>query len=221
MNKNSGSNAIERLLARIIALPICLLLSAWCMTLNRQVQDLSKLDQMTKDGHRVLAMFWHGEYLPLFALAKGRNVVVVTTNSFRGNVIANICHWFGYQPVRLPVRGRGMHVLAEHFNQNYGLYAVALDGPLGPYHRIKHGALQLAIEQGVQLVPIGIQSKRKIVLSSRWDKQEIPLPFSRVSITVGDMIDGRDTAAGPDHAMLDQTIAIAMEEQSRLAKDLL
>lgn len=202
-------------------MPICLLLSAWCLTLNRQVQELAKLDQMIENGQRVQAMFWHGKYLPLFALAKGRNAVVLTVDSFRGNVIANICLWFGYQPVKLPVKGRGMQVLAVHFNHTNQLYAVALDGPLGPYHRIKHGAVQLAIEQGVQLVPIGVQSKRKIVLNSRWDKQEIPLPFSKVSITVGDVIDSRDTPAGPDYEILDRRISAAMDEQHRRAKGLL
>jgi hypothetical protein len=94
---------------------------------------------------------------------------------------------------------------------NASLIALALDGPTGPFHRIRSGALTLSAVHGVVLAPIGVASSRKIVMRSRWDRQEAPLPFSRVAVAVGDRIEL--------HHMLDEVGAMPMEEIVRQAMD--
>lgn len=176
---------------RVVAGTLIAVLWAWSATLRKDTRQLGKLDRYVTEGHQVLAIFWHGKYLPLFPLAKGRQAVVITVDSFRGNVIGAISRWFGYRPVMLPAETRtgGFPALVQQVRENASLIALALDGPSGPYHRIRSGALHLSKLHGVMLAPVGVASSRKIVLRSRWDRQEAPLPFSRVVIAVGDMID--------------------------------
>lgn len=177
--------------SEVFALVLSGLLYAWCALLRKNTVQLARLGQYVADGNQVLAVFWHGTYFPLFALARGTNAVVLTSDSFRGLVIAGICRRFGYKPVLLPAeaRGNGLSTLVQLFEKRPGLVALALDGPVGPFHRIHSGALRLSAHNGVKLVPLGIAIERKIILTSRWDRQEIPLPGSRITLAVGDMID--------------------------------
>lgn len=175
----------------VLAGAFSLVMWVWCILLRSDTRQLDRLDRYIAAGHQVLAVFWHGKYLPLFALAQGKQVVVITVNSFRGRIIAAISRRFGYRPVLLPTNANshGFPALVQQVEAHAKLLALALDGPSGPYQHIRTGALHLSAGHGVKLVPIGVASEWKIVLGSRWDRQEIPLPFSRVALAVGEMID--------------------------------
>lgn len=208
---------------RIVAGTLIAVLWAWSALLRKDTKQLEKLDRYVAEGHQVLAVFWHGKYLPLFPLAKGRNAVVITVDSFRGRVIGNICKWFGYRPVLLPteVKGHGFEALLQQVKDQTSLIALALDGPTGPYHRIRSGALHLSAFHGVALAPIGVASSRKLVLRSRWDKQEAPLPFSRVAVAVGDMIELTQAGDGHDTAHWEEIVRKGMDAVEQEAETIL
>lgn len=199
--------------AEVLAFIFGCLLLAWCALLRKNISQLERLRQYIADGNQVLALFWHGNYFPLFALARGTNAVVLTSNSFRGHVIAGICRRLGYKPVLLPAEagGNGLSVLIDLFEGRPGLAALALDGPSGPSHQIRSGALQVSAHKGVKLVPIGIASSRKLVMTSRWDRQQIPLPFSTTALAVGDMIDLAGQPGPPDPALWQASVQRGMD----------
>ena len=65
---------------------------------------------------------------------------------------------------------------------------VAVDGPMGPYHIVKRGPVQLAAQLGWQIVPASVASRHKYVFRHRWDRLEIPKPLSRVCLKIGEPI---------------------------------
>ena len=65
---------------------------------------------------------------------------------------------------------------------------VAADGPLGPRHQVKGGVIWLASALGFDLLPVSVDSRRKMIYKKRWDRMEIPLPFTMVSLVVGEPI---------------------------------
>ncbi len=199
------------------------ILRLWNAALRKDTRQLEKLDRYAAEGHQVVAVFWHGKYLPLFPLAKGKHAIVITVNSFRGRVIGEICKRFGYRPVLLPAdtKAHGFPALLQQVKENARLIALALDGPSGPYHRIRAGALKLSALHGVKLAPVGIASSRKIVMTSRWDHQEAPLPFSRVALAVGDVIDLSEHVDDGGNARLEEIVRQGMEAVEREAQDIL
>jgi lysophospholipid acyltransferase (LPLAT)-like uncharacterized protein len=207
----------------LIAGVMVAILRLWSATLRKQTSQLDRLDRYMADGRQVLAVFWHGKYLPLFPLAKGKHAVVITINSFRGRVIGEICKRFGYRPVLLPVdaNAHGFPALVDQVKGNAGLIALALDGPTGPFHRIRSGALTLSAVHGVVLAPIGLASSRKIVMRSRWDRQEAPLPFSRVAVAVGDRIELHQKLDEVGAMPMEEIVRQAMEAVERQARELL
>jgi lysophospholipid acyltransferase (LPLAT)-like uncharacterized protein len=58
------------------------------------------------------------------------------------------------------------------------------DGPRGPCYRLGRGIVFLAQITGEPVVPIHLDYSRYICLKS-WDRFRIPLPFSRVEVTLG------------------------------------
>ncbi|GAB4351731.1 MAG: lysophospholipid acyltransferase family protein [Oricola sp.] len=171
---------------------ISILLALWAMTWRKDIRDLEKLDRLTAKGQHIVAVFWHGKYFSLLALAGGRDVTVLTTRSFRGDVIARICRWFGYRPIQI-AHGVETHALshleADLTGHGAMLAAIAIDGPRGPAHHPKGGALRIASDLGFRLVPVSVSGSPKHVVRKRWDHHEIPLPFAKVRIAVGEPLD--------------------------------
>jgi lysophospholipid acyltransferase (LPLAT)-like uncharacterized protein len=66
--------------------------------------------------------------------------------------------------------------------------AVAVDGPLGPFHRVKSGVIRIASALGFELLPGSVDSRRKMVCYKRWDRMEIPMLFTRVCLVIGEPI---------------------------------
>ncbi len=157
-----------------------------CATWRKEYDGLEELDRLVADGRKILFGFWHGKYVPLFALLRGRPCCVFTSQSERGAIIAEICRHFGYACVLVPVRGRGhpldlmRRALAQH--QNGG---IAVDGPLGPYHKVRRGAIKLASELGYVIVPGSVCVQRRRIVKHRWDRMELPKLFSRVAFAIG------------------------------------
>lgn len=60
------------------------------VTWRKEVEGLERLDRRLARGERTLVAFWHGKYLPLFTLLRGRSACVFTSQSLRGEVIAGL-----------------------------------------------------------------------------------------------------------------------------------
>jgi hypothetical protein len=162
------------------------LMALWSATWRRRCRGLEQLDGL-QQGKRALILFWHGNYPPLFALLRGHRACVLTNNSFRGRIIGQICRRFGYSALYLP-EGPGKRFLLalRRSLTEHCLWGTAADGPLGPYHRIKPQTLQLAARFGFTLLPLGVAARHRWRLRGRWDKMEIPLPFSCVGLVIGE-----------------------------------
>jgi len=174
-----------RLTGRLCAFLLHLAGSTW----RQQAEGLDVLDEMLKRGERVLAIFWHGGYVPLFFLFAGRRARILSSRSFRGEVIAEICRRFGYDGGSIPDPAGGTtRDAVRRALQDCQLSALAVDGPLGPAHIVKAGAVRLASEHGFAVLPIAAAADRSWILDGRWDRMEIPRPFARLSLVCGEPV---------------------------------
>lgn len=163
-----------------------LLLRAWHRTLRFDTHEAARLDAVLAGGHPVVVVFWHGNYLPLFAGLSGRRALVATSRSFRGAVIAGIARRFGYRTVQVGDQPHSTgNALRRGLAHPGGLVAIAVDGPLGPRHVVKPGAVAIAARTGARIVPVQAIAASQIAVARRWDRMALPLPFSRVVLRVG------------------------------------
>lgn len=144
-----------------------------------------RLHAILASGRPIVAVFWHGNYLPLFALFSGLPVLVVSSCSFRGAVIARVARRFGYRSVQTGKRSTAARTLIlEELSRPDGLVTIAVDGPLGPRYVVKPGAIALAARRGAWIVPVYACTKPLLVLRHRWDRMQVPLPGSRIDVRI-------------------------------------
>ncbi len=78
---------------------------------------------------------------------------------------------------------RALRECADHLNSGADL-AVTPDGPKGPKYHLGPGLILLSQTTGARILPMHVKFSRALELKS-WDGFRIPLPFSRVDVTIG------------------------------------
>jgi len=156
-----------------------------CATVRIACDDVDKL------RGDLVAGFWHGDsqaaliLLKLFKKQKIRTNVVVTAE-WRGDVIGKTVRRYGHSPIRMPNGAEIRHFLSElkqTFDDKSRIFAVALDGPLGPKHEPKKILFRLANEAKREVVVLWFEYS-KVLRLNRWDDYAIPLPFSKITTNV-------------------------------------
>jgi lysophospholipid acyltransferase (LPLAT)-like uncharacterized protein len=137
---------------------------------------------------------WHEANLlqavGIWGLRKDRRFVAFSTRGFRGIVMNGMIEGLECGVVALPPEsaraeaGRLARDMGRYGHAGWSL-ALAPDGPLGPYRVAKPGALLLARESGLPIVPWAVSVRPSFRLRRRWDRQIVPLPFARIRVVEG------------------------------------
>jgi lysophospholipid acyltransferase (LPLAT)-like uncharacterized protein len=111
-----------------------------------------------------------------------------------GALLARVLRYFRVTAVRGSSSRRGRQALLELTSRiEEGLNAaITPDGPKGPKYRVQEGVIALAQVTGAPILPISFRVHSKWSLRS-WDAFQIPKPFARCEIIVGEpMVIPRD-----------------------------
>ena len=139
-------------------------------------------------NERIVIAFWHGQLAMLQAAYRGggAGICVQVSHHSDGEIITRAVRPFGIRAARGSATRGGLasvREMLEAHRQGYDL-ALAPDGPRGPIHRAKPGAIRLAQATGARLFPVACAPRRGVVFRS-WDRFTVPLPFTRVHYVVG------------------------------------
>ena len=85
------------------------------------------------------------------------------------------------------------------------------DGPYGPPGKVSKGALHVAMQSGVPIMPVAVKSSPCVQLKG-WDEKQLPLPFCRTVVVYGD-------AFMPRIERLDQDAAALSEQMTALSRE--
>ena len=135
-----------------------------------------------------VAAFWHGDQLPLLRARPNAPESVAVSLSRDGSLQAFILARLGMNVIR-GSSSRGSLALARGLLGRLALGDVALmavDGPRGPRHTVKPGAIFLSRKASAPIYPVGVAANAAVRLSRSWDAFLLPWPFSRICICVGE-----------------------------------
>jgi lysophospholipid acyltransferase (LPLAT)-like uncharacterized protein len=151
------------------------------------VQGLEHLDGVIAAGQHPVMAFWHGRILPVMYYFRHRQIVVITSDNFDGEWIAKIIHRFGYTTIRGSTSRNAARAAlkAKRMMEEGHTVGITLDGPRGPAHVAQPGALWLARATGHPIIPFHAEADAHWTVRS-WDATQIPRPFSRVAVVVGE-----------------------------------
>ena len=180
----------QRVLIRTADIAFFVLIGAIGRTIRWETEGLEHLDAVTEQGKVPIYAFWHDRIFAGTYFFRGRGIVVLTSQSTDGEYIARFIQRFGYGAVRGSSSRGGVAGLVEMIRlMRAGLpAAMTVDGPRGPRYEAKAGAALLAKKTGCPLVPFIVEPLRRVTLKS-WDKMQIPLPFTRALVAIGEPID--------------------------------
>jgi len=114
----------------------------------------------------------------------------MTSENFDGEWIAGVMRRFGYAAARGSTsRGGSRALIRLRRDMAVGRAAAfTVDGPRGPARQAQPGAVWLAKATGNPVVPFHIEAERFWTANS-WDRTQVPRPWSRVAIAIGEPMD--------------------------------
>jgi len=154
-----------------------------CRTLRITFINKNVIEKLDKDGKNYVLAFWHGSMLIPWYLGRNKNFAALISKSKDGDLLSRILKGWNYEVVRGSSSSGGfvaLGIMVDYAKNNYSV-AITPDGPKGPIHKLKAGAVITAKKSGLPLVMVGIGHEKKRILKS-WDKFEIPKFFSKVKV---------------------------------------
>jgi len=150
-----------------------------------RVNDPHEVYPLRRKTAKRIYCFWHNRLLGLAYTQRLKNVGILISSHFDGEIIARIVSRMGYYPLRgSSTLGGSAGLLSMLRNEEVWHLAITVDGPRGPKGVVKPGVIYLAAKSNLHIVPISCDVSRKWVLPS-WDNFEIPKPFAKVTVSTG------------------------------------
>jgi hypothetical protein len=169
-------------------------IAAWllCASLRVKKSNLSFFEEVQRSQKPSVVAFWHGSMLLGWFLHRPRKnsrVAALVSQSEDGEILSATLKRWGFTMIRgsSHVGGKeAMQLMVDAIAEGNTL-CITPDGPTGPRHEMKMGAVRAAQRANVPLFLVGIAAKEKANLKS-WDQFEIPMPFAEVSVWYSDPI---------------------------------
>ncbi len=138
-------------------------------------------------GGPVLYVLWHGSQVVPLANFRNRGIIILTSLSRDGDIQDVSMNCLGFRTIRGSSSRGGARALLSLMKElpNAGFAAITVDGPRGPYHVAKPGAVLLAQKTGAAVLPVGVAHSLCHRMKN-WDRFEIPFPFSRSILVTGE-----------------------------------
>ena len=154
-------------------------------------------------------VFWHGEQFPLLTQRPRQHACAPISLSRDGRLQSQVMRLLGVKTINGSSSRGGLSAARGLLRslKGGGICLIAVDGPRGPLHKVKPGALYLAQKAQVPIWCATACVSRGVRLARSWDRFLIPLPFSRTTVLISE----------PWHIGPDQDLESARRElQTRL-----
>lgn len=167
------------------------LVRLWHLTLRVERINTAVFTDPSLRAKRPVIILWHDEIFPLIPAHAGERMACVVSQSQDGEILAAVLKSFGFLSVRGSSSRGGMRALiaAKRVMDEQGVGVIfTVDGPRGPRHKVKPGAVFLADHAGSPIVPVRAVMSRAKIFHRAWDKFQLPWPFSKCTIIYGDPV---------------------------------
>ncbi len=173
----------KNILPRLASLVVNVLMRTTRLkVVNREVQD-HFLTNRDKAG---IFCFWHGKIVLPYHTYRHKGIYILISQHRDGELISKMVECNGYKPVRGSSTRGGTRSVKEMLKiaRKGNLIAITPDGPKGPKHHLKEGAIFLAQMTGAPLNTMGIGFSKFWEVHD-WSGIQIPKPFARTVIYFG------------------------------------
>ena len=176
--------------AKFLGWLIAMIMRAVGLTLRWRVKDCSGVMSVHFKGSLIVA-FWHNQIFgaTLFyrKFLSDRVASVLTSSSRDGDLMASVAGQFGNDAIRGSSNKRPVAALREMVRflrlRNGKDIVITPDGPRGPAYKLQTGLIKVSQWAEVPVLPLRLSYSNELTLKT-WDRFRIPLPFSRIDVTL-------------------------------------
>ena len=167
----------------------------------------------------LIGSFWHECIIPATYAYRNLGVRVMSSNSYDGEYMGRIIHKLGFVAVKGSSSRNAVRALLglRRALDDGWTVAFSLDGPRGPRHQVKPGPVALARSAGVPMSAFHMAVDRAWVLNT-WDRLIIPMPFSRVLMRFGKLIEVPREASDADLDRYTQELQATLDRVHEFAE---
>ena len=159
------------------------------------------LEPFNDRGQGRIYAFWHSNLLPLCYIFRNTGKVAVVSESRDGRRAAAVAQRWGHGIIHGSSSHGGafaLRVCVRELREGRNI-VITPDGPRGPAETAKSGVAQIALVSGAAVVPLLVKPKSAWRLRS-WDRFIIPMPFTPITVFLGDPIHPQTSVLEKDPA---------------------
>lgn len=175
----------QRLTIRTASFIFSVVINLICKTIRFETEGWENFEQIERDGKVPILTYWHNRLFSFAYFWRKRNIVMMVSQSFDGNILSRLLQRQGFGVARGSSTRGGREALDEMISvmEKRIPTAITIDGPKGPMYVAKLGATLLAKKSGNPILPFSIECKKFWQIKS-WDKLQIPKPFFRAKLFI-------------------------------------
>jgi lysophospholipid acyltransferase (LPLAT)-like uncharacterized protein len=167
----------------------------WATCRVQRTLGLERARAAVRESRSVIPVYWHQHMLfgvrALLDLRdEGLKLGFLISPSVDGTAPAMLVGKVGGHVIRGSSTHTGARALRDYYEtivKQEISPALTPDGPKGPLHEFKPGAVMLAQLTGRPILPVSVAASCAFRFPT-WDRFELPLPFSRVVIAYGEPV---------------------------------
>ncbi len=205
----------QRLIIRSAGILLFWLMRVIGATLRYEVIGWENHAAVAEKGPLVYC-FWHNRIPIATHFWRRRGIIVMSSRSFDSEYIARFIQRFGYGAARgSSTRGaRSALIQMIRAVRSGKSAAFTVDGPRGPLYEVKPGAVLLAAKSSAAILPFSISLDRYWQLPS-WDGIQIPKPFARAVVVIGEGLRVGDTGEAEERGKREMLERALLELKER------
>ena len=163
---------------------------------------------------------WHENQLCIHGIEDKAHLNVLISNSADGEIIARTVEKWGFRVVRGSSARKGcvtstMQLITRLKEGECA--AIMVDGPRGPLHKVKGGAIKLAKETGAPIITMHWYSPQKTFITlPSWDKMRAPFGDCKIINLYGEPIYAGENDSDEDIA---QKLKASLQDLAKRAPE--
>lgn len=142
------------------------------------------ISNLVSSGKSPVIVLWHDSLLPLAYSMSKKNIATIASDSKDGDIISFILEKWSYFVARGSSTRGGLKAamsIIKHCKKKPNGAAITVDGPVGPRHEVKSGAVFIAKNLSNVLIVVTLKTKSYYRFNS-WDKFILPKPFAKIDV---------------------------------------
>ncbi len=156
----------------------------YCKTVRLTVIHEELSPERLESKTNAIYVFWHAKTFLLLPLYQNPKIGALTLLDWKNVIYDKLCRLYHYHTVPV-INFQTAGVELKTLLDNGFHIALAPDGPKGPAGTFKRGALHLSRTTGKPLIALNVRYEKSFRIRSRWDNYEVPLPFTRATLSYG------------------------------------